>query len=348
MRTLIVAAESLGEAVMTQPLLALLHRFDPNGTIDVLAGPAVAPVFESMAEVERVIPSAHAFGPLQPWGAFVLARRLDALRHDRVFVLPTAKRAALVPWLARIPVRIGLAASTRWGLINQPHDSDAHAEPLPTRAAVERFAHLAFDAAQPLPGQVPVPVLARDLKREAAARAHAGLHATDRLLVLCVSCDHAPSRRWPARHWASLIAHADDEWPELTPVLVGEAIDRAFATEVAALSGHAVRNLCGEQSTVDLLATLAQAEAIVSHDSGLMHAAAAYGRPLVAVFGPTDPRAGAPRSSRARVEWLAQECSPCDAPVCRFGHGQCLAGVRPESVLASLQMAMRFVARDIR
>lgn len=348
MRTLIVATESLADAVMTQPLVALLRRFDPAGTVDVLAPRAVAPVFEAMTEVAQVVPSELAAGPLQPWASLLLARRLDALRHDRVFVLPTAKRAALVPWLARIPVRIGLRGDTRWGLINQPHDVDAYGEPGHARPAVERFAHLAFDASQPLPGQVPAPVLGRDARREAAARVHAGLQAADRLLVLCVSDERSPSRRWPARHWASLIACACDEWPELTPVIVGEPADRAFATEVAALSGCAPRNLCGEQALVDTLATLAQAEAVVSHDCGLMHVAAAYGRPMVAVFGPTDPRAGAPRSNRAKVEWLAQECSPCDAPACRFGHGRCMAGVRPESVLASLQAAMRFVARDIR
>lgn len=348
MRTLIVATESLADAVMTQPLVALLRRFDPVGNVDVLAGAAVVPVFEAMAEVEQVVLCETTGGRLRPWAALLLARRLDALRHDRVFVLPHAKRAALVPWLARIPVRIGLSGDTRWGLINQPHRVDAFRTSGHARPAVERFAHLAFDASQPLPGQVPAPSLARDLQRESAARVHAGLAPNDRLLVLCVTVEGAPSRRWPARHWASLIAHACEAWPELTPVLVGDLVDRSFATEIAALSGCVTRNLCGEQSLVDTLAILAQAEAVVSHDSALMHVAAAYGRPLVAVFGPTDPRAGAPRSVRAKVEWLAQECSPCDSPTCRFGHGRCLSGVRPESVFASLQAAMRLVARDIR
>jgi len=348
MRTLIVATDSLGDAVMTQPLVTLLSRFDPAGTIDVLAGPAVAPVFEAMAEVADVFASPHAFGPLQPWGKFALARRLGALRHDRVFVLPTASRAALVPWLARIPVRIGLRSDTRWGLINQPHDSDAAGGAAQSRAAVERFAHLAFDPSQPLPGQVPNPVLSRDPVREDAARVHAGFSASTRLLILCLACDGSPSRRWPARHWAAMLAQAGDEWPELTPVLVGDAADRAFATEVAALSGRRPRNLCGEQSLVDLLAFFSQAEAVVAHDSGLMHVAAAYQRPMVAVYGPTDPRFSPPRSVRARVEWLHQECSPCHQPVCRYGHGQCTAGVRPETVLESLRTAMQFATRDIR
>jgi heptosyltransferase-2 len=349
MRTLIVAPDGLGDAVMTQPLAALLNRFDPGGRIDVLAGPQVAAVFESMAEVAAVFTSRHVFGPVQPLGKYLLARRLDAHRHDRVFVLPTAKRAALVPWLARIPVRIGLRQDTRWGLINQPHDPAhaAGAADVP-RPVVERFAHLAFDASQPLPGKVPDPVLARDAGREAAARARAGLPGDARLLVLAVSDDGAPARRWPARHWASLVAIAAEAFPALRPVLVGTAADRGFATEVAALSGRTPLNLCGQQPLADLLATVSQAEAMVSHDSGLMHAGAAFARPMVAVFGPTDPRFSAPRSRRAKVEWLHQECSPCNAPTCRFAHGRCTAGVGPESVAASLEVAMRLATRDVR
>jgi heptosyltransferase-2 len=348
MRTLIIAPDTLSDAVMTQPLTALLKRFDPDGPIDVLAGPSVAAVFEAMAFIDAVFSSRHVHGPVRPWGQFLLARRLDRHRHDRVFVLPTATRAALVPWLAGIPIRIGLHRDTRWGLINQPHDSGLHALGGSGRPAVERFAHLALDPSQPLPGKVPDPTLQRDPLREAAARVHAGLQADDRLLVLCTGSDDGPSRRWPARHWAALIAKAAEEWPEFQPVLVGHATDRAFATEVAALSGRKPRNLCGEQSLADAIATVAQAEAVVSHDSGLMHVAAAYSRPLVAVFGPTDPRFAPPRSARAKVEWLHQECSPCNQPTCRFGHGLCMSGVRPDTVFESLRTAMRFATRDIR
>jgi heptosyltransferase-2 len=348
MRTLIVAPDTLSDAVMTQPLTALLKRFDPDGPIDVLAGPAVAPVFEAMPGIDAVFSSRHALGPVRPWGKFLLARRIDRHRHDRVFVLPTAARAALVPWLAGIPIRIGLERDTRWGLINQPHDSGLHAHGGSRRPAVERYAHLAFDPSQPLPGKVPDPLLKRDRQREAATRVRAGLQPDDRLLVLCTGSDDGPSRRWPARHWAALIAKAAEEWPEYRPVLVGHANDRAFATEVAALSGQRPRNLCGDQSLTDAIATIAQAEAVVSHDSGLMHVAAAYSRPMVAVFGPTDPRFAPPRSARAKVEWLHQECSPCNQPTCRFGHGLCTSGVRPDTVFASLRTAMRFTTRDIR
>jgi heptosyltransferase-2 len=348
MRTLIVSPETLADAVMTQPLVALLDRFDPDGRIDVLTPPSLAPVFAAMAEVAEVIPSSRAFGALQLWGKLVLARRLDSRRHDRAFILPEHKRAALVPWLLGVPHRIALRGDTRWGLVNQPHDSAPPDAGPRGRPAVERFAHLAFDAAHPLPAQIPNPALARNAEAEAAVRARAGLDGDARLLVLLVCSGDAPSRRWPARHWASLVAMAAQEWPALQPVMIGSADDRGFATEVAALSGRAPLNLCGTLALGEAMAAISQAEAVVSHDCGLMHVAAAYSRPMVAVFGPTDPRYAPPRSVRAKVEWLAQECSPCEAPTCRYGHGSCMGGIGPDRVLRSLQTAMQFVSRDIR
>jgi heptosyltransferase-2 len=348
MRTLIIAPETLADAVMTQPLVALLDRFDPDGRIDVLSPPALAPVFGAMPEVTDVIASSPAFGALQPWRKLMLARRLDRRRYDRAFILPEHTRAALVPWLLGVPRRIGLRGDTRWGLVNQPHDSAPPDAGPRGRPAVERYAHLAFDAAHPLPAQIPNPVFARNAEAETVLRVRAGLDDDSRLLVLLL-CGHAtPSRRWPARHWASLVAMAAQEWPALQPVMIGSADDRDFATEVAALSGRAPLNLCGALELDEAMAAISQAEAVVSHDSGLMHVAAAYSRPMVAVFGPTDPRFAPPRSVRAKVEWLAQECSPCEAPSCRYGHGSCMSSVGPDRVLRSLQTALRFVSRDIR
>ncbi|MFZ4757045.1 MAG: lipopolysaccharide heptosyltransferase II, partial [Burkholderiaceae bacterium] len=289
----------------------------------------------------------------RPWRTLSLARRIDRLRLDRAFVLPGDTRAAFVPWLAGIPVRIGLHPGTRWGLINQPHSAlSADGTPLAAgaldRPAVERFVHLAFDPAQPLPGHVPNPVLVRDPGRETAALYRAGLVAETRVAALCVGAEDGPARRWPARHWAGLVTMLAEAQPSLQPVLLGAPSDRDFATEVAALSGGSALNLCGSLSLAHTIALVGRAEAVVAHDCGLMHVAAAFSRPMVAVFGPTDPRYAPPRSPRAKVTWLHQSCSPCKQPVCPLGHGQCLAGVRPESVFESLASTARFATRDIR
>lgn len=333
---------------MTQPLLVVLSRLRPGGRIDVVAHPDVVPIYEAMPVVNTITPAGLLQGRLNPLGLMLLARKLDRAAYHRAYVLSDSHRAAMLAWLARIPIRIAAQSGGRWGLVNHVREPVTSDRPRSRDAAVDRFARLAFEATPPLPGVVPNPILTRRSDREANARRHAGLPADARLLVLCPDDEGQHSRRWPVRHWASLIALAAWRFPELTPVLVGSAAIRDFATEAVALSGIAARNLCGQQSVVDLVATLSQADAVVSHDNEYSHVAAGFARPLVSVYGPTDPRMSAPRSPRARIEWLHPDCSPCDEPQCRFGHGQCLSLLSPEVVGNSLQAVVRRIPRDIR
>jgi heptosyltransferase-2 len=73
----------------------------------------------------------------------------------------------------------------------------------------------------------------------------------------------------------------------------------------------------------------------------MMHVAAAYRRPQVAVFGSSDPRHTPPRSPQARIEWLHLECSPCFERTCPLGHTNCLNKLAPAGVFDSLKKAMR-------
>ncbi len=322
---------------MAQPLLSLLQRRDPNGSIDVLAPPQVAPVFEAMAEVGAVIVAPNVHGKLQLGHRWRLGRSLRGHRYDRVYLLPNSFKSALAPWFAGIPRRIGYRGESRHLLVNR-----THLEPPNTRRPmVEFYAQLAFEPDEPLPGAVPNPMLMRDAEREHQVRTRFGLTGSEPLVVLCPGAEYGPAKRWPSRHFASLAAMICAEWPEAQVLLLGSPKERALATEISALSGQMLRNLCGETPLAEALALIAQANGVVSNDSGLMHVAAAYGRPQVAVFGSSDPRHTPPRSQRARIEWLHLECSPCFQRECPLGHTNCLNDLSPRSVLDSLRQTMQ-------
>ena len=336
-RALIVAPNWIGDAVMAQPLLALLRAASPHSPIDALCPPHIAPVFRAMAEVSEVIESPNVHGRLDLGARWRLGRALRARRYARAYVLPNSAKSALAPWFAGIPQRIGHRGENRWLLLNRMHDAgDAKHRPM-----VEHYAQLAFDPRQPLPGKVSDPRLARDPAREHAVRERFGFPEGSPLIVLCPGAEYGPAKRWPTRHFASLASLAAAEWPEATLVLLGSAKDRPLATEIVALSGQPLRNLCGETSLDEAMAILSQAAGVVSNDSGLMHVTAAFNRPLVAVFGSSDPRHTPPRSPRARVEWLKLECSPCFERECPLGHTDCLNRISPAAVFESLRTGMR-------
>ena len=123
---------------------------------------------------------------------------------------------------------------------------------------------------------------------------------------------------------------------------MGSPNDRVAADPIAAAIPE-VRNVCGRTdlgTAIDLLAT---ASVVVSNDSGLMHVAAAFGVPQVAVFGSTSPLHTPPLNERARVLWLKEElqldCMPCFDRTCRFGHYRCLTSVAPDRVESALHQA---------
>ena len=323
---------------MAQPLIALIRQYDESGRIDVLAPPHVAPIFDAMAEVAQVIIAPNAHGKLQLGQRLRLGRQLRQHRYDRSYVLPNSFKSALVPWIAGIPLRIGHRGEARYGLINRPHEPG----PARNRPMVEFYAQLAFEPRHPLLASIPNPALARQSDRESAVLARYGISANEPLIVLCPGAEFGPAKRWPARHFGALASMVCAEWPEANIVLLGSTQERALATEIAALSGQPLKNLCGETSLAEALALIAQASGVVSNDSGLMHVAAAYGRPQVAVFGSSDPRHTPPRSPRAQVQWLHLECSPCFQRECPLGHTNCLNQILPMTVFESLRRAMRF------
>lgn len=332
-----MAPNWIGDAVMAQPMVAFVHRADPGGSIEVLAPPHVAPVFAAMAGVTGVIEAPNVHGKAQLRERWRLAQDLRARRFDRCYLLPNSLKSALAPFLAGIPQRIGHRGEARYVLVNRMHEDRGERRP----PMVDFYARLAFEPGTPLPAPVPDPVLQRDPAAERAVRARLDLVPEDPLIVLCPGAEYGPAKRWPARHYAALAALCANEWPEAAIVLLGSAKERPLATEITALSGQPLLNLCGETRLAEALALVSSASGVVSNDSGLMHVAAAYGRPQVAVFGSSDPRHTPPRSARARVEWLHLECSPCFRRECPLGHLDCLNRIAPATVFASLKETMR-------
>lgn len=209
---------------------------------------------------------------------------------------------------------------------------------------VEFYARLAPDRAGD-PEHVPDPVLDRSPERELAARRRFGLGAGN-YIVLAPGAEYGPAKRWPSRHFASLANRIAQQWTGMEIVLLGGPKDREVATEIRALSGMPLRNLCAETSLDEAFALIAQAAGVISNDSGLMHVAAAFTVPQVAVFGSSDPRHTPPRSRRARVLWLHLECSPCFSRQCPLGHTNCLNDIAPASVFAALRQVLQPITSD--
>src|SRR6478736_1081688 len=106
-RILIVAPSWVGDAILSEPLIALLREPLEAAIVDVLAPPWCAPVYARMRGIQAVIDSPFEHRELNLRARRSLGRELRTRGYTRAFVLPNSFKSALIPWFARIPRRIG-------------------------------------------------------------------------------------------------------------------------------------------------------------------------------------------------------------------------------------------------
>lgn len=329
MRTLIVAPAWIGDAVLSQPLLARLREREPAAAIDVLAPPWVLPVYRRMAEVAEVIALPFGHGALALGARRRFARQLA--RYEHVVVLPNSWKSALIPWHAGIARRTGYRGEMRYGLLNDLRALDRDALPL----LVERYAALAQPAGEPLARPLPEPRLTVDAAVRDATRERFGLTHAAPVAAFAPGAEYGPAKRWPARHFAALATILAERGYQVW--LLGSRADAPITAEIQAATGGRCIDFAGRTSLEEAIDLLSLAQRVVTNDSGLMHVAAALDRPTAAVFGSSSPRYTPPLTRHARVVTLALACSPCFQRTCPLGHTDCLVKLEPARVLAALE-----------
>jgi heptosyltransferase II len=337
---LIIAPNWIGDAVMTQPLLAALKDQYPESKIDVLASTWVAPIYRACSEVNQVIEAKFEHKQLQ-WGLRKkLAAELAVKNYQACFILPNSFKSALIPWIANIPFRIGYRGELRFGLINLTLDNPSKVNrPL----MVEHYLALSTllneeQASSSVKTVAPKLNVSNTAKQSVQTRLSASNIDANNIYVMCPGAEYGPTKRWPTNHFADLAQRLIASNPNNQIILLGSKSDRALAQEINTQARHNanIHNWCGDTSLDEAIALIGMSKAVVSNDSGLMHIAAALKTPQVAIFGSSDPAHTPPLSDKAKVIWLNLPCSPCHKRECPLGHLGCLNDILPEQVFATL------------
>lgn len=322
-RILIVAPAWVGDMVMTESLVAAIKRREPDAIVDLLAPPWTAPIGERMAGVS----STHEISSIH--GRFDLVKRtrlgvdLRAESYDLAIVLPRSLKSAIAPLAARITTRRGYVGEMRYGLLNDARRLDKNKYP----RTIDRFVALADDG-KGSPPVATAPILRHDPEAAQRVAQNLGIGNQNRPIVaLCPGAEFGPAKQWPASHFAALGAALAEKGIESW--IFGSKNDRPMAekiVELVAAYGNAATpvNLCGETSLVEALDLMSLTACVVSNDSGLMHVAAAIGRPLVALFGSSSPAMTPPLAKQVRLLERSLPCRPCFKRECPLGHLDCL------------------------
>jgi len=314
---------------MTEPLLRRLHARGEHLTVGAL--PWVAPVYRAMPQVAEVIEFPFAHGGLQWAARRALAKQLRD-QFDVAYIGPNSLKSALIPWWAGIPRRVGYRGESRSLLLTQALPNPAKNARPPMVAFYSALSgELGLEADRPALHMAPA---VADAVLAGLSLQRAGYY------VFAPGAEYGPAKRWPTAHFAALARQLP-----LPVVLLGSGKEAAVCAEIAgaANAGRAGQclDLSGRTSLDQALAVIAASHAMVSNDSGLMHVAAAFGLPQVAIFGSSSPLHTPPLNARARVIWLKNEpgyqppldCAPCFKRECPLGHTRCLVDITPEQVL---------------
>ena len=333
---LIVAPSWVGDMVMAQSLFKVLKAQNPDCAIDVLAPGWTLALLERMPEVRDGIEMSPGHGQLQLMARRRLGISLRGSGYQQAILLPNSFKSALVPYWARIPKRTGFVGEMRQWLLTDARKLDRQRLP----QTVQRFVSLGLpDGAQPGEG-VPQPALLTDNDNGHAALQRLGLETGQRpLLALCPGAEFGPAKKWPEAYYAEVArSWLEKGWQVW---LFGSANDAAVCERINVLAGGACENLAGQTRLEDAIDLLGMASFVVSNDSGLMHVAAALQRPMVAIYGSSDPGFTPPLAETARIERLGLDCSPCFKRECPLGHLDCLNKLLPERVIASMEKVMK-------
>ncbi len=272
LRVLCVRFSSIGDVLLTTPLVRALHRRHPDAELYFVTKRALAPLVVENPNLNRVI-------ELEPNQRITdLARRLRALRPTHGLDLHGSLRSAalrlLVPcqWSAYSKRKLA-----RTALIAAKINIYGKHVPVP-----ERY----FEAARALdvqPDGGPPELFLAPAARERIARwlAERGLDRRP-FAALAPGAAHA-TKRWPIRHWVALA----EQLRTMGYGLVAVGGPGGGDPELARQLGPGVHSAAGEFTLQETGACLARAAVVVSGDTGVMHMATAVGTRVVALFGPT-------------------------------------------------------------
>ncbi|WP_029002401.1 lipopolysaccharide heptosyltransferase II [Azorhizobium doebereinerae] len=324
---LIVGPSWVGDMVMAASLVASLRARDPNRPIDVMAPPAALPVARLIPGVRRTIPLGLGHGELGLLSRWRAGRQLREEGYGKAIILPRAFKAAIPPFAARIPERVGYAAEGRSILLTDAR-SDAQRK---TARTIDRFVALGSPV-----GEAAVsgrPVLELPEAERQAIREKFPLPGEGPVMALCPGAEYGPAKRWPAAKFALLAAQAHAAGYRLR--VLGGPKDAPLAQEIVARAGVPVEDLVGRTSLVEAAGVLAASDVVISNDSGLMHVAGALDRPLVVLYGSSSEKMTPPTGPHSVAISHDLPCRPCFKRECPLGTLACFEAIAPQEVLAA-------------
>ncbi len=345
MDILIVKPSSLGDIIHTLPVVPMIRRNLPDAVISWVVNEEYARLLDLSPDIDNVIIfRRHYWNRFRNWPKlFSFARELKELKPDLALDFQGLFRSGLICFLSGARRRVGWR-SAREGAIY--FYNERVLLPANLEHAVEKNFFLLQSALQ----------IDDSVQDSGLSCSEIDVRNSRRLLEKYeIDCQVpsliiSPAARWDSKIWSPdfFAAVAEKVWrrlPDLNVLLVGQADERPLGVMIAEACKERgkIVNLMGETELGTLVALLRQSDVVLTNDSGPMHLAAALEIPVIALFGPTDPRKTGPYGEVHQVFQGKCDQGPCQQRVCRKGTNECHAAVSSTEVANAVLARLLFL-----
>jgi heptosyltransferase-2 len=336
-KVLIRSANWVGDAVMSLPAIASVRRTLPQAEIFILAKPWVAEIFEKNPVVDGVViyqsPGIHQ-GLRGKWR---LAQQLKGEGFELAILLQNAFEAALISFLAGIPRRAGYDTDARGFLLTHPvamtgrikreHQVDYY---------LGMVGSLGFQPVHSVPSLQVSAARQEEAKRKLESF---GFGESQGLVGISPGATYGSAKEWFPERYAELADRIAEDFGARI-LIFGSGGDKEVAAQVRRHSRVPLIDLTGMTTLAQAMSLMARCRLFITNDSGLMHAAAALGVPVVAIFGSTDPERTGPRGEFCRVVRRPVPCAPCLKTECPTDR-RCMGLISVDEVYEEVNTILR-------
>jgi heptosyltransferase II len=333
-RLVVRAPNWIGDAVMCEPALRGLRSLFPQAEVTLLAKAAVAELFIGYPGVDRIVVYNDRDVHAGLAGKWTLAGTLRRHQFDLAVLFQNAFEAAFLTWLAGITRRYGYATDGRVFFLTDP-------VAVPDRVTLIHQVGYYWNLLKPLglAGEPSAPALVISAGEERTMEsklALAGIGPADVVIGVNPGSTYGSAKRWLPERFAEVARRLidrvrKDEGKEAAVMILGAKGEEPLGKSIAALVETRSVVLSGTTTIRELMAATKRCRLLLTNDTGPMHIAAAFGVPVVAVFGPTDWRTTSPYGQEQSIVREPVDCAPCFLRECPIDH-RCMTRVSSDRV----------------
>ena len=329
---LIISPSWVGDMIMAQSLFKNLKEQYPNCIIHVLAPKSSLALTTFMPEVSKAILGDFKHNKFNFFKRIKLGKCLRKNNYTHAIVLPNSWKSSIVPFAAGISIRRGWLGEQRYLLLNQYKKLNKNLFPL----MIDRFNALTtskFNASIDPRNLYPEFIIPNDVTTNIIKKFNIN-NLQEKIITICPGAEFGPAKKWPSQYFAQFtnfyIKQGFRVW------ILGGPNDIETSKEILKEVNNLnqIEDYTGKTTLIEAIALLNLSKAILSNDSGLMHAASALKKKVLVIYGSTSNKFTPPLSQSAEIIYNEDiNCRPCFKRVCPLEHTNCLRDLNPSLVI---------------